>query len=171
MKEFPIDRIEVPIFYVLKDSSGERWELGDAVYTATSPHFDPEYLCVGVVSAQTPLGQGIGIGYRRERLVEATTQQVLAALRKTHPHGFWFRPHCPEELDLGFMEVMSSAIVNYTADNPTSGPPMIPFTKAQLIAGAEPAIARYHSILRRWWWITFRQRRAIQKALTSQTPS
>jgi hypothetical protein len=165
---YAIDRIEVPTFYTithLKDCTHTDVEPGVTVFAQSSGHSSPDWITLGFVSRQTPLGQGISMGFERFRLQVAEPDMVRAALKRTHPHGWGFRPHCSEAADAGFQLVMAGAVRNWTNDSRGSLPPIIDVSRAQLERYAADTRRQHRAIMRSWLLTTLKQRNAIYRAL------
>jgi hypothetical protein len=85
---FPLDREgPVPDFYVLQNTQEVRvlGEPGQYVLAATGEHPAKGWLMLGVVSAQTPFGQGGNAGVRKTDVRKATPDEIRHALRNRHP--------------------------------------------------------------------------------------
>src|SRR5687768_4122366 len=93
---FAIDRIQVPIFYTPIGVNSHQVVPGIEVLAESSDHFRDDWITLGYVSAQTPLGQGIYMGFERSAVTVADPVVALANLMRTHPYGRGFRPDCRE---------------------------------------------------------------------------
>ena len=88
--KYALDRLQVPVFYVsIIDNPNVPT---NTVLTNSDDHFLKDYVTMGIVSKDSPMGQGTYIGLLRNELKIATTEEVLAALNKPHPHIGWDGP-------------------------------------------------------------------------------
>ncbi len=88
------DRIEVPTFYTMKRARGGHKIYFGFVFTLNTEyqHPTPGYVLVGLVSQQSPLGQGTTARFKRSELRRASKKEVLRALRHEHLFGSSFHP-------------------------------------------------------------------------------
>jgi hypothetical protein len=120
MKDFEIDRTDVPTFYtVVNVDTCHRMPLG-TVLAESSDHFKPGWLTLGYVSRESPFGQGTYCGFAKEEVRVATKEGVLKAICLDHPHGIGFRPGNMEAMDANFQLVMASALGNWTSNSQIS---------------------------------------------------
>ncbi len=78
----------VPDFYVLTKTQEGLKVLGEAgqyVLAATGEHPVKGWLVLGLVSAQTPFGQGGTAGVKKADVRKATPDEIRRALRSRHP--------------------------------------------------------------------------------------
>lgn len=86
---FKIDRPgPIPRFYAMKELSRDHSTLPlDAVLAQTAVHHQSfTWLTLGIVSKQSPFGQGTYLGFAKQELRLATPDEVRAALSRNHPH-------------------------------------------------------------------------------------
>lgn len=167
---FRIDRLEVPQFYTVV-SAAEAALVG-AVVAQTNYHTSDGWITVGFVSAQTPLGQGIYMGFEQDQLREATPAEVIAALKRNHPHGQRFRPGCTEVQNASFHLIMAGAIGNWTNDSyRADAPPLHDVSRSELETLLSRAEKAHHRLMLRWRRITGRQIRVILKELSRPAPA
>lgn len=165
MKE-ALDRMDVPtVFYTPKtaDNNSHTNAFG-RVFAESSDHFRSDWITVGYVSKQTPFGQGTFLGFERSELREAMREEVLTALRIDHPHGRDFRPFCREAMGASFHLALSRTFRNWTNDDPGGSPPIHDVSRNDIQKFGETAAARHNKLMRKWWFITWRQRLAIKSA-------
>ncbi len=79
-------------FFTMREAKGAHRNQFGQVFSETSIHFSPGWICVGFVSQQTPLGQGTYLGFNRNELRRATKREMGLALKRNHPHGENYRP-------------------------------------------------------------------------------
>jgi len=163
MQEYPDDRMDIPEFFVTLKNRSCSYPAGTVLAPTATSDFEG-WLVLGAVSKQTPFGQGLFSGYELTEVRKAEPNEVLAALRKRHPYGRWFRPSNRDAIDIRFNLVFSTVIGNWTADTPRDGYSVLNVTKDQLVKAAEKADRKYQKMMWVWWWITYKQRRAIRKA-------
>ena len=124
-----------------------------AVEKDQKPHA-PGYVDGGLVSKRTPFGHGTGLGYPKAELTPATPDEIRAAIKKTHPCGWLFKPDSQAALDRGFHEVLSGSVSNWgKLFNPPSS----------------AAEEEEREILRYWWNIARKQRKLLLAEL-KKTP-
>ena len=159
---FRIDRMEVPEFYVVVRPHETNPVPIGTVLARTNDHHKNNWITLGFVSAQTPLGQGAFMGFEHDQVRKATPAEVIAALKHDHPHGKHFRPHCTEASDSSFHLIMSGVIANWTNDDlRPDAPPLHNMSRRELIAGGNAAAKTHRRLMRRWRWITRRQIKLI----------
>jgi hypothetical protein len=166
-----IDRIEIPKFYTMinpESRSPHRNSFGQ-VFAESSDHPRAGCITVGYVSKQTPLGQGIYLGFPRAELREATLEEVLAALNRDHQYGRHFRPSCQEAVDANFHLVMSRAIRNWTDDNAGGARSILGISRNEIRATGKTAQRKHDKIMRLWRLIYWKQTRAIRQALAASS--
>jgi hypothetical protein len=88
---YKYDRKEVPRFWV---ASGEE-NLG-VVFAESAYHRRSGYVFLGIVSKQSPFGQGVFKEFKAESLRAATSEEVKQALIQDHPDGADFLPERTE---------------------------------------------------------------------------
>jgi hypothetical protein len=89
---FPIDREgPVPAFYVLRSpqEGAGNWmgKPGEHVFAECASHPARDWATVGIVTSQTPFGQGMAFGVQRVNLRVATTAEVRRAVQRVYPVG------------------------------------------------------------------------------------
>jgi hypothetical protein len=87
---FPIDREgPVPTFYVLtaRQEANLLGKPGELVFAPSGEHFARDWLMLGIVSAQSPFGQGTGAGVKKSDVREAMWVEVRHAVQVDHPVG------------------------------------------------------------------------------------
>lgn len=169
---YAIDRLVVPAEFLTPRSldNVHAAPLG-TVLAQSDGREQPAWVCLGYVSKQTPLGQGIYCGFLRAELRLATGDEVRAALKADHPFGASFRPGCMEAMDASLNLLMASAINNWTTDNrDASSPPILRRSKSDLVNSGNTAMQEHDSIMRRWDEITASQAAFILQSLNS-TPA
>ena len=163
---YAIDRLVVPPFFTPRSADNAHKTPRSTVLTQSDDHHSEAWICVGYVSKQTPLGQGIYCGFMRSELRPATSDEVRTALASDHLHGAAFRPHCSETAVATFHLLMSSAVSNWTTDKwDAAAPPIIPYRNDQLASAADRALQRHGEILERWEEITTQQITQILNSL------
>ena len=167
--QFAIDRLEVPTFYTPTVATVHDGILpGIRVFAESSDHFMEGYITLGYVSAQTPLGQGTFLGFKHEQVREADPFAVIANLRRTHPHGRSFRPHCTEAQNADFHLMMSGAVRNWTNDDTGGVGPIHDVSRGEIERYAQDARRQYRKIMRRWKRVTRQQIKLIFADVESQ---
>lgn len=163
--EFRIDRLEVPTFYVPKSPDNPHGFPVTCVLAESSDHFNESWITLGIVSRQSPLGQGTYCGLERTMVHEALPELILEALQRDHPHyeGADFRPGCMEAMNAGFEVAMSSAIRNWTTDDPGGSRPIRDFSRDDVAYAGNRAAAQHAELMQRWDEITAEQVRLIQE--------
>jgi hypothetical protein len=165
--ERKLDRIEVPKFFKMKRRGrGAHGDFFGQVFAESNDHFRKGWVTMGLVSKQTPLGQGIFLGFDRKELREATKGEALAALKQNHPHGSEFRPSCREVLDDSFYLAASRASANRLEDG-SYPEPIINKSRAGLESFRNAALKRHQELMERWDLVCSDQIRAIRKALSA----
>lgn len=151
---YKIDRPgPVPQFYALVQNRGDYSAPAGTVVAISARHHTPGWVTVGIVSAQTPFGQGGAMGFKRGELREATPIEVMAALRANHPYGGpAYRPGCIEYTDA-------------QAQRDILGNTITPAKAAELQRTMAAARAQYEDIMKRWHQITKQQIIAILNKL------
>lgn len=157
--EFALDRIEFPIYYVPASIDNSHKFSTETVLAESSTHSDEDWITLGIVSSESPLGQGTYCGFRRSEMILATQAQVLQALQREHPFSaIWeeaFRPSCQELQNAALHMTMSGALSNWTTDEATfQDPAFIPVSRRQIRDFADEARERYNEIMKRWEAIT-----------------
>jgi hypothetical protein len=157
----------VPSFYVV-NAKGHQ-ELGRVVAELpSSPASTSEHVRVGRVSKQTPFGQGTGSGVKRVDLRPATPAEVLAAIRKNHPDGRFFRPVSNEPGDPVSTELMDIEFA--LALGKTFANPMKP-SREELERRVAEIYRNHRAMLVGWSEITGEQIRAIRHQLVGSSLS
>lgn len=156
---FALDRIEFPIFYVPISPVNSHNFSTNTVFTETSTHHISDWLTLGIVSKDSPLGQGTYCGFKRSEVKPADIFQIVHAVLSEHPHSAIFkgpfRPGCRELQDASFHLTMSTAFSNWTTDNATfQDPAIIPVSSEDISDFAEVARLRYNEMMNRWGAIT-----------------
>jgi hypothetical protein len=98
----PIDREgPVPGFYVLKKGQETKslGEPGQYVFAANGDHPAKGWLMLGIVSIQTPFGQGMSAGVKKSDVRKATADEIRRALRCIHPVNGVHIPNQPGRPD------------------------------------------------------------------------
>lgn len=152
---YRIDRETPPrAFYTLKASTG-RFQAGVHVFAQSNDNSDRTQITLGVVSAQTPFGQGTEYHFSRRQLRRATPDEVRAALQQNHATktGAW-RPECPEVRDL---KVLLSGGVSTDAELTA----LVRRSKAEGRRALVSLTAQYEAIERRWRTISQAQAAAV----------
>lgn len=166
--ELELDRMNVPaVFFTPKAANENHKDAFSRVFTESGDHFRPDWITVGYVSKQTPFGQGTFLGFEKSQLRGATREEVLTALSTDHPHGRGFRPHCCVAADASFHLAMSSAIRNWTNDNPGGTPPIHDVSRDQIRNAGETAQRKHNRMMNIWRLTCWKQARAIRKAFAS----
>lgn len=170
---FRIDRPgPVPTFWVLKRSTPDHPRISPGtVLTVTDAHFKPGWMTLGVVSRQTPFGQGMLLGIHQSNLRRAVSAEIRRALRQHAPEGPTYRPECMELRDAAHHAALSVRLgVAFGDSTDDSGRrnirPIVPATTAQLESFIALAGKRYSAIMRRWDQITAAQVQAILSSLS-----
>jgi len=165
---FAIDRVEVPRFYTPTVRTDHGLHPGLTVLAESMEHHTSGWITLGLVSAQTPYGQGTFLGLQRDEVVEADPLVVIANLRRTHPHGQDFRPNCRAAMNASFELALASTFRNWTTGDPGGSQPIRPFSKQQIRVAGEEAARRHAAMMRKWKQITRRQIRAIFRDVESK---
>jgi len=126
-------------------------------------HFSKGWLSTGIVSFQTPYGQGTGLGVQATEVRDATWDEIRNAITSDHDHGWRFRPNCREAANASFQLVMSKVVGNWTTDGPYAGhtKPILPVSTHQILSAGEQAAQRHTQILGAWTMLVEAQRREI----------
>ena len=164
---FELDRMGVPVFYTPKGQINSHDGSFGKVFAESSAHDKSSWICVGYVSKQTPLGQGIFSGFPTKELRIATKEEVFAALKKDHKYGDHFRPSCIEVSDANFNLIMSKSVANWTNDGPSNVPPIRNISRKQIEDQGKQAAERHKKIMKNWIKICKNQIETIKKALNS----
>jgi hypothetical protein len=132
------------------------------VLTSNGSIGTPDRLCLGIVSAQTPFGQGTRFGLLRARLRRATGSEIRNALKLDHPEGKNFRPGCVEMTYLQrYLDGVERAVAPDAA--------LHAFAHASSRREVEAELARvkeaYRKIVRNWLNLARRQSAAILETL------
>lgn len=163
---YRIDRLDPPAeFYTpsrpIVTGTGVRLLPVQHVLTVNGSIGTPDRLCVGIVSQQSPFGQGLRMGISRSALRRATRTEVLAALRRNHPKGEMFKPPCIE-----------ATFLDELLDHAQATPPDDALraygeqtSRDKIWADVRTVKLQYHGILHRWETITNHQALAIVAAL------
>lgn len=159
MGKYDIDRMVRPEFWTVVSTDNHHNCPMGTVLAESAEHDTPGWICLGYVSFDTPLGQGTYCGFPRREVRPATKDEVFAALLENHPHGAGFRPINLEAGDIGFQLTMSSAIGNWTTDQPGSKAhgSILPVSRAQLLEAYRKSTAKFEEIMSRWNSITGQQ--------------
>jgi hypothetical protein len=165
--KYALDRIDVPKFYTPISSENYHKVKSGQVLTESSDHGKEGWVAVGYVSKQTPFGQGIYMGFEKNELREATSQEIIASLLKVHPFGIDFKPSCQEALDASFHLVMSTSFSNWTNDK-QRGIPVINFSRQEILDYRNSVMANHNKIIKDWRYITEKQRDIIKQIALHQ---
>jgi len=166
MNYYPLDSINVPIFYTVKDQkNGHESPLG-TVFAVSSDHGSKGWMSLGYVSRQSPMGQGTYLGFPLSEIREAMPNEVLAALEKDHPHGKSFRPGCKKAMDASFHLTMASAVGNWTTDGARKSgrKAVVDVPNDEIRKYRDDAIREHTDLMARWEEITAKQIEAIQES-------
>lgn len=162
---YRIDRLDPPrVFYTpsrtIRTGSGIQLAPG-GILTVNGSIGTPDRLCVGIVSRQTPFGQGARMGISRSSLRRASRTEILAALRCNHPAGPRFQPPCIE-----------TTYLDTVLERAPSNPPDDELQKFAENAHRDDIRAQirtlklqYYGVLHRWDAITNNQVAALVAAL------
>lgn len=161
MSTFEIDRVAVVDYYTPIDRNNGH-EIGPGVVFAESDtHFNAEWICLGFVSKQTPLGQGIYCGFHKDKVRKATAEEIRLALSRNHPFGEKFRPASQKLRDASFHLVMAEVVANWTTDGPSQGAePVLPISKQSIRDFMETEANKHEKIMAAWAEITAAQAKA-----------
>jgi len=169
MKNFAIDRKEVPSFYTPKTADNSHNTPVGQVLVQSSDHTSFGWITVGYMSRETPLGQGTYLGFPRGELRLANREEVLASLKANHPLGKGFRPDSMTVADAQFHLILSQATRNWTTDEPSRHGSVIPVSRQELKDYAQDEAKKHRRIIANWDRITAKQRWAIKQALEVKT--
>jgi hypothetical protein len=103
----------VPDFYVLKNTQEIKTlgKPGQHVLAASGEHPIKDWLMLGIVTAQTPFGQGLAAGVKKSDLRKATKADIRRAMNRVHPIGGELfipgRPGLPDVASLNAWKVIA----------------------------------------------------------------
>gem|GEM_PF-4741216 len=122
----------------------------------------PDRLCLGIVSAQTPFGQGTRLGLLRAKLRRATGGEVRNALKLDHPEGRNFRPSC---IEIIYLQRYLDGVEGAKAPDDV----LHVFARASSRREVETELERlketYRKVLRNWRYLAQRQTAAVLETL------
>lgn len=149
---YRIDRDVPPTaFYTPKQAAGI-FRPGIHIFAQSDDIPDRNSLTLGLVSRQTPFGQGTFYVFAKSQLRRATTVEVLAALDQEHlTKGGPWKPECPEIRNLN---VLLSG-----GQCPDEDLARLSRAEARRLLGAYKV--EYAGIMQKWRLISGRQKAAV----------